>query len=87
VAPGRASDARPPNRRELAATAVLALDLVKVSASVRDGGPNDEPEDIALPHWAGVVPLRMVAGRPEPAVDLDPAIALPSYLESYRRPR
>ncbi|WP_174549766.1 pyridoxamine 5'-phosphate oxidase family protein [Mycolicibacter heraklionensis] len=87
VAPGRAADARPPNRRELAATAVLALDLVKVSASVRDGGPNDEPEDIALPHWAGVVPLRMVAGRPEPAADLDPAIALPSYLESYRRPR
>lgn len=87
VAPGRSIDARPPNRRELAATAVLALDLVEVSASVRDGGPNDEPEDVALPHWAGVVPLRMVAGRPEPAVDLDPAIALPSYLESYRRPR
>jgi len=87
VAPGRAADARPPNRRELAATAVLALDLVKVSASVRDGGPNDEPEDIGLPHWAGVVPLRMVAGQPEPAADLDPTIALPHYLQSYRRPR
>lgn len=87
VAPGRAVDARPPNRRELAATAVLALDLVEVSASVRDGGPSDEPEDVALPHWAGVVPLSLVAGHPEPAADLDPAIELPPYLRDYRRPR
>lgn len=87
VAPGRAADTRPPNRRELAATAVLALDLVEVSAKIRAGGPADDAEDLALPHWAGVVPLSLVAGRPEPAADLDPAIALPSYLESYRRPR
>ncbi|MGV0625509.1 pyridoxamine 5'-phosphate oxidase family protein [Mycolicibacter minnesotensis] len=86
VAAGRAADVRPPNRRELAATAVLALDLVEVSASVRDGGPNDEPEDLALPHWAGVVPLRVVAGPAEPVADLDPAIATPPYLASYRRP-
>ncbi|KLO25467.1 flavin-nucleotide-binding protein [Mycolicibacter heraklionensis] len=87
VAPGRAADTRPPNRRELAATAVLALDLVEVSAKIRAGGPADDAEDLALPHWAGVVPLSLVAGRPEPAADLDPAVALPSYLESYRRPR
>ncbi|QZA06846.1 pyridoxamine 5'-phosphate oxidase family protein [Mycolicibacter heraklionensis] len=87
VAPGRAADTRPPNRRELAATAVLALDLVEVSAKIRAGGPADDAEDLALPHWAGMVPLSLVAGLPEPAADLDPAIALPSYLESYRRPR
>ena len=50
---GRAADCRTPNSRELAATAVLALDLVEVSAKVRTGGAVDEPEDCALPHWAG----------------------------------
>ncbi|MEZ0362272.1 pyridoxamine 5'-phosphate oxidase family protein [Mycobacterium sp. pUA109] len=85
VAPGRSTETRPPNERELAATAVLALDLVEVSAKVRSGGPVDDPEDLALPHWAGVVPLAMSAGAPEPADDLDPATAPPAYVAPYRR--
>lgn len=85
VASGRSADSRPPNTRELAATAVLALDLVEVSAKVRDGGPVDEEEDMTLPYWAGVVPLTLTAGTPVPADDLDPAVPLPSYLRPYRR--
>lgn len=80
IRPGRAADCRLPNARELAATAILALDLVEVSAKVRSGGAVDDPEDSALPHWAGVVPLRMMPGAPEPADDLDPATPLPPYL-------
>ncbi|MEU7008665.1 pyridoxamine 5'-phosphate oxidase family protein [Streptomyces sp. NPDC046332] len=80
VVPGRADDSRPANARELAATAVLRLDLDEVSAKVRTGGPNDEPEDAALPHWAGVIPVRRAYGAPVPAEDLDPSIALPAYL-------
>ena len=56
--PGVPPTAGRPNARELAATGVLALDLVEVSAKVRTGGPVDDPEDCALPHWAGVVPLQ-----------------------------
>ena len=85
IATGRSADSRPPNTRELAATAVLALDLVEVSAKVRDGGPVDDEEDMALPHWAGVVPLTLTAGTPVPADDLDPAVPLPPYLTPYRR--
>jgi nitroimidazol reductase NimA-like FMN-containing flavoprotein (pyridoxamine 5'-phosphate oxidase superfamily) len=85
VASGRSADSRPPNPRELAATAVLALDLVEVSAKVRTGGPIDDSDDVALPYWAGVVPLTLNAGTPVPAADLDPAVALPPYLTSYRR--
>jgi nitroimidazol reductase NimA-like FMN-containing flavoprotein (pyridoxamine 5'-phosphate oxidase superfamily) len=85
VASGRSADSRPPNARELAATAVLALDLVEVSAKVRTGGPVDDAEDVALPHWAGVVPLTLNAGTPIPADDLDPAVPLPPYLAPYRR--
>jgi len=85
VASGRAADSRPPNARELAATAVLALDLVEVSAKVRTGGPVDDADDIALPHWAGVVPLTITAGTPVPADDLDAGVPLPSYLTPYQR--
>jgi uncharacterized protein len=85
VASGRAADSRPPNARELAATAVLALDLVEVSAKVRTGGPVDDADDIALPHWAGIVPLTITAGTPVPADDLDAGVPLPSYVTPYRR--
>ena len=85
VASGRSADTRPPNARELAATAVLALDLVEVSAKVRDGGPVDEEQDMTLPYWAGVLPLTLTAGTPVPADDLDPTVALPPYLTAYRR--
>jgi len=78
VAPGRAADSRPPNDKELAQTAVLALPLREVSAKLRTGGVLDEPEDYALPHWAGVVPLRLVAGSPEP--DAGVGVGVPEYL-------
>jgi uncharacterized protein len=85
VAAGRSADSRPPSARELAATAVLALELVEVSAKVRTGGPVDDPEDLALPHWAGILPLSVQPASPIPADDLDPAIPLPAYLADYRR--
>ncbi|MCX5389392.1 pyridoxamine 5'-phosphate oxidase family protein [Streptomyces sp. NBC_00094] len=80
VVPGRSRDSRPANAKELAATAVIRLDLDEVSAKVRAGGPNDDAEDLTLPHWTGVVPVRTVHGTPVPADDLDPAVALPDYL-------
>jgi nitroimidazol reductase NimA-like FMN-containing flavoprotein (pyridoxamine 5'-phosphate oxidase superfamily) len=86
IRPGRAADCRTPNARELAATGVLALDLVEVSAKVRAGAPVDDPDDGTLPHWAGVVPLSLMAGTPVPADDLDPAIPVPGYLTPSRRP-
>ncbi|ETB38195.1 flavin-nucleotide-binding protein, partial [Mycobacterium avium subsp. paratuberculosis 11-1786] len=80
IAPGRAADCRAADARELAATGVLALDLAEVSAKVRSGPPVDDPQDLLLPHWAGVVPLQLSAGPPVPAPDLDPAVPLPGYL-------
>ncbi|MFE9745587.1 pyridoxamine 5'-phosphate oxidase family protein [Saccharothrix saharensis] len=71
IAPGSWDYARPPTLKELAATAVLSLDLTEASVKIRSGPPGDEPEDVeANAKWAGVLPLRTVWGEPEP----DPAL-------------
>ena len=85
IAAGRSAECRAPNERELAATAVLALELREVSAKVRSGAPEDDPDDLGLPYWAGVVPLHLTAGDPEPADDLKPTISTPRSLSGYHR--
>ncbi|RKN44817.1 pyridoxamine 5'-phosphate oxidase family protein [Streptomyces hoynatensis] len=85
VIPGRSADCRPAAARELAATAILALDLAEVSAKVRRGGPKDDPEDLGLPHWRGVLPVRLAYGPPRAAEEAgDPQV--PGYLTGYARP-
>ncbi|MFJ8636634.1 pyridoxamine 5'-phosphate oxidase family protein [Streptomyces sp. NPDC093568] len=82
VVAGRSRDSRPANKKELAATAVIRLELNEVSAKLRTGGVNDEPEDLALPHWAGVVPLRKGYDTPVDDPDLAPGTRLPDYLRT-----
>jgi uncharacterized protein len=84
---GRTAHSRPPTTRELAQTAVLALPLREVSAKVRTGGVADEPEDYPLPHWAGVVPLQLTPGVPQPdagVVEPPPAYLSGSLLRSSK---
>lgn len=64
--PGRWDSLRAPTRKELAATAVAALSLDECSMKMRQGGPNDHPEDLGEPVWAGVIPLRLAPGEPLP---------------------
>ncbi len=71
LVPGQAAATRPPNRKELAKTTLLALELTEASVKVRAGEANDEPEDIELPVWSGVVPLRVVADDPVTNSDCD----------------
>ena len=61
LAPGRWDEARQPSEQELKATWILSLPLDEASAKVRAGGPEDEPEDLELPVWAGVVPVHLAA--------------------------
>jgi uncharacterized protein len=84
VGSGRYADSRPPTRKELAETAVLALPLEEVSVKARVGGVIDEPEDNDLPYWAGVVPLRLTPGMPEP--DAGVTVPVPDYLRPPRSP-
>lgn len=68
--PGSAGDYRPHLPKELRATMLVALPLDTFSVKVREGGPIDDEEDLGLPHWAGVLPLKVRMGIPVPAADL-----------------
>lgn len=68
--PGRAAESRAADRNELAATQVLRLVIEDASAKIRSGGAKDNPADLELPHWAGVVPVRTQYAAPQPEADL-----------------
>ena len=86
VAPGRGDDSRMPTPEEFRQTLLLAMPLDEASAKVRSGPPVDDEDDLALPVWAGLLPMTTSAGAPEPAPDLRSGLDAPSYLLSYRRP-
>lgn len=81
--PGRWDQLRPITAQELKATRILSLPLTEVSAKVSAGPPADPPEDRAWPVWAGVLPIRLTMGAPEPAPDLAPGIPLPDHARNY----
>ena len=64
LVPGRWAQVRPPSRKELAATLVLALTLDEVSVKVSAGPPSTSPEDAGFDVWTGVVPFRVERGEP-----------------------
>jgi nitroimidazol reductase NimA-like FMN-containing flavoprotein (pyridoxamine 5'-phosphate oxidase superfamily) len=87
ILPGRWDEARQPNERELKATLVMRLPITEFSAKVRQGPPVDDEEDYAFPTWAGVVPLKMVAGAPINDPRLDARREVPAYAKNYSRKR
>ena len=70
--PGRWDQLRPMTAQEVKATRVMALDLTEASAKIATGGPDDPEEDRAWPVWAGVVPLSLQVGEPQPEPDSPP---------------
>ena len=85
VIPGRWGDVREPNEQELKGTSVLALPLVEVSAKVRTGPPKDDEEDMAIPVWAGELPLGVKAGSPVDDPRLSAGFRPPAYVTNYSR--
>ncbi len=83
---GRWQEVRGPSPEELKGTLVLALPINEASAKVRTGPPLDDEDDYALPAWAGVLPLRLVAGEPVADPRLSPGTPLPSHVAQYSGP-
>lgn len=82
---GRWADVREPNDEEMMQTTVLCLPIEEASAKIRTGPPLDDEEDYALQIWAGVVPLRLVAGDPVNDPRLPADIPVPEYAAHYKR--
>ncbi len=80
IAPGRWSEVRQPSQQELDATTVVAVPIASASAKIRSGPPLDDEVDYELPIWAGVLPLTLVSGAPEPDPRLPADIPLPPSL-------
>lgn len=83
LVPGRSGDARPPTDAELRATAVVSFPVDEGTAKVGTGGPLEEAEDLALPVWAGVLPLRLAAGAPVADEHVPSGVEAPAYLTGY----
>jgi len=82
---GRWEDVRQPTDQELKATSVLEFSIEEASAKIRTGPPADDEEDYALPMWAGVLPLTMVAESPIPDSRLPDGTPVPEYVSGYKK--
>ncbi|WP_433013002.1 pyridoxamine 5'-phosphate oxidase family protein [Kribbella sp. CA-294648] len=80
LVPGRSGAVRPPSRKELAKTSVLALPLTEASVKTRAGAANDDEADLDLPYWTGVIPLRVVAEEPITNPDCD--LLVPAHIRT-----
>jgi len=81
--PARLPELRAPTRKELDATALLSLPIETFSVKSRSGPPGDPAADHGLPVWAGVLPLALASGTPEPAPDLPAGTGTPDYLARW----
>ena len=79
LVPGLWNYGRPLVAKEMAATMIVELSLDKISAKSRTGDPSDDDEDLALPIWAGLLPIETKVGTPITAANAA-AIPVPSHI-------
>lgn len=82
VAAGRWDDARQPSASEMKKTMFIAVEIEEASVKFRAEGVNDDPEDMDLNVWAGVMPLKLSPLALEPDSQ---GIEAPDYLVHYQR--
>lgn len=85
MVPGRWAEARQPNKSEMTKTMVISIPLEEASAKIRTGGVSDDPEDMELDVWAGVLPLKLLPQLPVADEHLKTGMPVPGYVENYRR--
>jgi hypothetical protein len=88
LTPGREAEARTPSAAELRATTIIRFPIDEGSAKIRSGPPIDDEDDVALPIWAGELPITLAAGTPVASPNLRAGIPTPSYLaDALVRPK
>lgn len=83
MVPNRWETLRTMTQEELNRTLVLQIDIDNASAKVRAEGVNDEPDDMNLPIWAGVIPVKQIALEPITDESLIDGIPTPEHITAY----
>lgn len=81
IAQGRQAEIRAGNEKEFAATTVLRISLDEAACKTRSGGPKDDEEDMQIPVWAGVLPLR--SQHQAAIADEHCVVAAPDYVQAW----
>lgn len=81
IVPGSWEYLRPMTQNEVKKTMGLSFCIDEASAKIRTGMPMDEPEDLELPIWSGLIPIAPKRGVPV-ADDTSLNIPLPPHLSS-----
>jgi len=82
ITPGRWNEARKPSDSEFVQTSVIRMEIEEASAKIRAEGPGEEPEDLELDFWGGVIPVTTVLGTPEPDPVHEPKIGVPDSIRA-----
>lgn len=82
IAEGRKEEARRGNSKEIAATSILRISLAEVAVKVSDSGPSDKDDDLDLPVWMGILPLKMTRGSPV-HTESDKYTIVPDYVKNW----
>jgi nitroimidazol reductase NimA-like FMN-containing flavoprotein (pyridoxamine 5'-phosphate oxidase superfamily) len=77
--PGMWAYGRALTKKESAATIIVEVPMDKVSAKSRTGEPSDDEGDIALPLWAGLLPMSTSFGAPITATNAE-GIPVPLHI-------
>jgi nitroimidazol reductase NimA-like FMN-containing flavoprotein (pyridoxamine 5'-phosphate oxidase superfamily) len=79
--PGRVAEIRGHRAKEVAATLVLRMTIDEWTLKHSTGFSEDDADDVAGPAWAGVVPVAVSHGVPQPHPDLRGGIPLPGSVK------
>jgi uncharacterized protein len=85
VIPGRWAEARHPSASDMKKTMFIAVEIEEASVKYRAHGVGDDPEDMGLTVWAGVIPLQLTALEVETDASGVQGLAVPDYVQGYRR--
>lgn len=80
---GRWDGIREMNQAEFERTLTLEMTIETASAKIRDVGVGDEPDDYDLDVWAGLVPIKQVAGFPIPDQGKPEKMEIPRHVLDY----
>ena len=81
--PGRNPEARPTTKKELAATIIISVDLDETSVKISKNEVDDPEEDMNKGYWAGIIPIRSVAGNPIPADEESASLPIPPSILKF----